>query len=240
MTGDVLLQSISTGGQNSLATFVQQAASAFVASKENHCPTCFYNGMKVITFNLPSAVREFLEAQITADSALIAKQAVLNGLAKTMFPLQVPETGEGLTIEKLVGYQLRDFFTGHNEPALGFSMKPPLSTFGANYGPTESSSISDGVSYTAIDSQMAPLLCVELKDTTTSPIEQIGQAFASGSNIALRQKHLGLDSSKVAVPLILTNGHLFSFATVSLLDYMPVLHMVTNGLDANKRSDLLK
>ena len=133
--------------------------------------------MKVITFNLPSAVRELLEAQITADSALIAKQAVLNGLAKTIFPVGVPETGKGLTIEKTVGYQLRDFFTCHNEPALGFSMNSPLSTFGANYGPTINSSISDGVSYTAVDSQTAPLLCVELKDTTTSPIEQIGQAF---------------------------------------------------------------
>ena len=42
------------------------------------------------------------------------------------------------------------------------------------------------------------------------------------------------------MPLILTNGHLFSFATVSLLDYMPVLHMITNVLDANKRSDLFE
>ena len=42
------------------------------------------------------------------------------------------------------------------------------------------------------------------------------------------------------MPLNLTNGHLFSFATVTLLDYMPVLHMITNVLDANKRSDLFE
>jgi serine/threonine protein kinase len=46
-------------------------------------------------------------------------------------------------------------------------------------------------------------------------------------------KHLGLNSSKIAVPLILTNGHLFLFATASLQDSLPVLHMVTDVLDAN-------
>ena len=235
MSADAVMQSITRDSQ---VKFVQEAASVFVASKGNHCPNCLYNGMKVVKFNQPSAVRQFLAMQITDDSAFIAEQAVLNGIAKTMFPVRVSETGAGLTSESTVGNQLRDFFTCHKYPALCFGIKQPLLRFGANAGPTGGSSISDGVVYNPVDSQWVPLLCVELKDTTMSPIEQIGQAFASGSNLALRQKHLGLDSSEIAVPLIMTNGHLFSFATASLLDFMPVLHVVTDVLDANHPSDL--
>ena len=234
-----LSQNIPTAG-NPQAMFVPKVASSFVASKGNHCITCLYNGMKVITFNLPPAARQILDTQFEANFELNARQTVLNGLVKNMFPVCVPETGEALTVESTIGNQLCEYFTCHEEPALGFSIKKQLALFGADYGPTGSSSISDGVAYTIVDNQMAPLLCVELKDTTTSPIEPIGQAFASGSNIALRQKQLGLDSSKIAVPLILTNGHLFSFATASLLDNMPVLHMVTNVLDANTPSDLVE
>jgi hypothetical protein len=36
----------------------------------------------------------------------------------------------------------------------------------------------------------------------------------------------------------MTNGQLYSFATASLLDNIPVLHVVTDVLDANKRSDM--
>ena len=235
MSADAVMQSFPRDSQ---AKFVQEASSVFVASKGNHCLNCLYNGMKVVKFNQPSAVREFLAMQITDDSALMAEQVILNGIARTMFPVRVSESGAGLTIESKVGNQLREFFTCHEHPALGFTIKQPLLRFGANSGPTGGSSISDGVAYYAVDSQWVPLLCVELKNTPMSPIEQIGQAFASGSNLALRQKHLGLDSSQIAVPLVMTNGHLFSFATASLLDFMPVLHVVTDVLDANDPSDL--
>ncbi len=60
------------------------------------------------------------------------------------------------------------------------------------------------------------LMCIELKDAVFSPIEPINQAFASGANIVLSQKCLGLDPSKIAVHLIMTNGQLYSFATPHL------------------------
>jgi hypothetical protein len=72
----------------------------------------------------------------------------------------------------------------------------------------------------------------------TVPIEKAGKAFAIGANIALRQKCLGLESSDIAVPLIMTNGQLYTFAAVSLLEYVPVLHVLTDVLDANRPSDL--
>jgi hypothetical protein len=78
--------------------------------------------------------------------------------------------------------------------------------------------------------------CFELKDSAFAPIEQTGQAFASGANLALSQVRVGLESSEVAVPLLMTNGHLYQFGMATLLDYIPVLHLLTNVLDASNPS----
>ena len=79
-----------------------------------------------------------------------------------------------------------------------------------------------------------PLLIAEYEDNTATPVEQSGQAFASGANIALRQDALGLDSSSIAM----TNWQLYLFAAVSLLDRIPVLHILSTVLDANDATQL--
>jgi len=186
-------------------------------------------------------VRDLISTQVEEHSILETQSAVSRGIQRTMFPVQVRETGDAqFTKEKTEGVELQKFFSCHRQPKFCYEAKQSLSEYGANYGPTTGASKPDYITFAKkkIRKHKLALMCIELKDTVFSPIEPLGQAFASGANIALSQKHFGLDPSKVAAPLITTNGQLYSFATASLLDNIPVLHVVSDVLDANKRSDM--
>lgn len=61
----------------------------------------------------------------------------------------------------------------------------------------------------------------------------MGQAVASACNIILCQKRLGLEAHDCAVPIILTNGNLYQFVWVSLLEEsFPVAHVTTDVINA--------
>eukprot|EP01036_Dinobryon_divergens_P028601 gene28601-37571_t len=71
---------------------------------------------------------------------------------------------------------------------------------------------------------------VEIRDTAYSPLEQLGQCYAIAGNIILGQLNHGLPSNQCCVALLSTNGQLYQFGFVTLLDHsFPVLH-VTSGI----------
>ena len=78
-------------------------------------------------------------------------------------------------------------------------------------------------------------LCVfGFKDTAYAPLEQMGQAFVAGFNLIFSHLELGFKSSECAIPLVLTNGNLYQFAWVTVLEpSFPVLHVTTCVLDAS-------
>jgi hypothetical protein len=224
--------------------FLPTSASLCTASKGIHCMSCLYNGMKPASFNLPGVVREHLNMDVADIDVQSAKLAIYRGLSRTMFPVSVAENmkakdviAESLpSIQKTTGIALQAFFSCNQDPRLSCNVKSSLSDFGAGFGPASEYSRPDGLIYAEANGIKCPMACYELKDTSTAPIEQTGQAFASGANIALSQKKMGLESSRIAVPLIMTNGQLYLFAAVSLLDFVPVLHILTCVLDANMPS----
>lgn len=78
------------------------------------------------------------------------------------------------------------------------------------------------------------LAVIEYKDTAQAPLEQMGKAYAAGCNIILSHIRLGIEWSECAIPLALTNGNLYQFAWVTLLEpSFPVLHVTTGVLDAS-------
>ena len=226
---------------NKRVKFEAVSASHFTASEGKHCISCLFNGARATSFNLPDVVQRFIKTEVPEVAVRRAEISACRGIPQTMFPVQVPEIGkEQYAMDSTVEIELQDYFTCHDNPKLVVASKKTLSYFGANLGPADGTSAPGGTVYTVIDCRNIPMSCFELKDIVTAPIQQVGQAFASGANIALRQKRYGLDSSDIAVPLIMTNGQLYSFGTATLLDNIPVLHLVTDVLDANRLSDLFQ
>ncbi|KAJ3334313.1 hypothetical protein HDU76_000005 [Blyttiomyces sp. JEL0837] len=74
---------------------------------------------------------------------------------------------------------------------------------------------------------------IELKHTSASPMEALGQAFASAANLALAQvEEYGLHYSQVAIPIIVTTARLYLFAFVTLLlNNIAVLHVTSYVAD---------
>jgi hypothetical protein len=220
-------------------------ASKFVASQGRHCISCLYNGMKAVTFNYPDVIRGVFEMKLSEQDIKNAATAIREGLPRDMFPVKASETKNSFSplspttvaiqasIEQITGKSLQLFFTSCQELKFTCASKVSLTTFGANNGPASQESKPDILVGFEINGKPIPVIPIELKDTTLSPIEQTGQAFSVGANIALMHRCLGLDSSKIAVPLIMTNGALYLFAMVSLLDCVPVLHLVSNIMDAS-------
>jgi hypothetical protein len=218
--------------------FLPMPASLCAASKGNHCVSCLFNGMKPTSFNLPGVVRELLNTDAADMSVQSARLAICQGLSQTMFPGKRVNAESLPSIQKTTGIALKDYFSCNQlDPRLSCDFKSTLAAFGADFGPASGTSKPDGIIFAEANGTKCLMACYELKDTSTAPIEQTGQAFASGANIALFQKKMGLESSRIAVPLIMTNGQLYLFAAVSLLDFVPVLHILTGVLDANVQSE---
>ena len=220
--------------------FEQLGASAFTASQGKSCSSCLYNGTKPITFNSPEIIRDLSKVEATPDLIASAKLAVLEGLPKTIFPVKVSETraenGMEPTVQQEAGTSLLNFLEAKPEIMTRSQMK--LEDVQSSYGPATKLSTPNGLCYVEILGRNIPLGLFEFKDSAYSPLEQTGKAFASGANLALSQERWGLAASKVAVPLIMANGQLYQFAMTTLLDKIPVLHMLTHVLDANKPSDM--
>ncbi len=227
--------------------FEQRSASTFTAGKSKHCSFCLYNGDTPVTFNRPEIIRSFFLLEVEDETKISAKATITEGLPRSIFPEKVSETHSGTsadfkpTIQQEAGVALNNFFSiAGDGPKIICSSRMSLESVQSSFGPATENSSPDGLAWVSIAGKRVPLGCFELKDSAFAPIEQTGQAFASGANLALSQVRVGLESSEVAVPLLMTNGHLYQFGMATLLDYIPVLHLLTNVLDASDPSAIDK
>jgi hypothetical protein len=53
-----------------------------------------FNGLNAYTFNFPGVVRDLISTQVEEHSILETQSAVSRGIQRTMFPVQVRETGD--------------------------------------------------------------------------------------------------------------------------------------------------
>lgn len=206
-------------------------ASAFTAKNSNVIENAGVNGIfQTPNSRLPQIIRDTLSQNISDVDLAAAIKVVARGLLFSMSYFKVPETSNK---EKSVDNTLSPLFYGYFNGHSNFK-KYSLTNLNADVGPTSSDSIPDFVHFTTKDSLMFGLLVVEFKDTSASTLEQMGQAFASGCNIILSLLKLDLRCNELAVPLILTNGNLYQFLWITLLEpAFPVSHVTTCVLDAS-------
>ena len=221
-------------------SLVSEAALGMVASGMKIMGNCAFNGTFPFTFNLPDIVKNAI--QIT-DADTDALAAIKKGLLFNIFPIKVAETGNGRTVESTAQQALLDYLTDRaleSDILIKGVSKTALKNINASYGQASDTSSPDGmcIAQDRDGSFKIGLAVIELKDTTISPLEQIGQAYAAGCNIILSHLKLGIDAKDCAVPLVFTNGNLYQFGWITLLEpSFSVLHLSTGILDANTYPD---
>ena len=222
--------------------YIGTCASGFVASGLKVPVNCAVNGMCMESFNVPAIVKEAINHDVPTNTLTDAESAIRAGFLFTMYPVNVHERGvpgEKRTVTGTAGVALKQFFEDKAEH-LSSHFTVELSSMWANIGPASDGSKPDVVCTVATGryKQVGLLVC-ELKDTAFSPLEKLGQAFVSASNLLITQSQIGLSPSEVAIPLILSTGNLMQFAWVTTLDPLfPVLNVTSRMFDISVADDV--
>lgn len=209
-------------------------SSGFIASNWTVIPNVGVNGIFPFTFNLPKIVQDAISMPIS-EKELSTVDMNRSKLLVRMFPEKVAEKPSGNQVIS-VSKGMKNFLSGifSNGDITCKYDGTTLEYVQALCGPASRLSRPDFmVVVNDKDLNWVALAVAEFKDTSISPLEQLGQAFCSGCNIILSHLRYGFTFAECAVPLILTNSNLYQFAWMSLLDNaFPVLHVTSSVLDA--------
>jgi hypothetical protein len=126
---------------------------------------------------------------------------------------KISETKGPPTVDELMVGALRSVFAKPPFSCTVYGNQRNLVDLGCGTGPTSPLSKPD---FTVSAGEMVVFIA-EFKNNVTAPIEQLPQAAAEGCNAVLAQLSAGVPTGECRCELLLTNGHLFQFAVVTLL-----------------------
>jgi hypothetical protein len=121
--------------------------------------------------------------------------------------------------------------------------KRSLEQLGCPAGVAKDTSVPDGWGWRqlepAADEEYVVGCLLEAKNSASSPVPALRQAFAESTNVALRQRQLGVACADVCVPLFATTGQLVQFGVTRMLEpAFPYLVVVSKVLDLQDAADL--
>jgi hypothetical protein len=212
------------------------AASGFCAGGKNEIVNAGVNGI-FPTVHCPQIVQLASQGPVPHDALSYASTVVNKGLLFNISCVKVAETSKHAnerSVDSKLSSVFSQFFKTESTSETQID-KFILKNVNASFGLATAESKPDFL-HTTLNGQKDVFgLCIfEFKDTAFAPLEQMGQAFVAGCNIILSHLGLGLKPSECAVPLVLTNGNLYQFAWVTILEpSFPVLHVTTGVLDAS-------
>jgi hypothetical protein len=149
---------------------------------------------------------------------------------------KIPETAGPATVDGLMGNALRRVFSGSVFTCAQDAQQMTMEQLCCGTGPTSGTSRPD---FTVRVGSLVVFIA-EFKDTVTAPIEQLIQAAAEGCNAVIAQYCAGMAVAKCRCELLLTNGHLFQFAVVTLLPpCMPRVVLTSRVLDHSWHEDAI-
>jgi len=213
---------------------VPKKASAFASSANALVLNAGMNGNFPIV-NLPKLVRDAISSPVEEDDLEFARRIIDQGLFFSMFCKRIAESSNEnrRSVNGTLSELFSQFFETDHSPSSN-TLKFSLNDLNASFGLATPSSKPDFCHATKLSGSIYGLAVMEFKDTSQAPMEQIGQAYASATNIILSHLRLGLKWSECAVPIVLTNGNLYQFGWVTLLEHtFPVLHIATGVFDAS-------
>jgi len=210
------------------------AASGFSAGGNNEIVNAGVNGI-FPTNHCPKIVQVAIQVSVSDDALSYASSVISNGLLFNMSCVKVAETSKNY--ERSVDGKLSSLFSQFfktDSTSETQTSKFKLKIVNASFGLASAESMPDFLHITLKGSNIFGLCVFEFKDTAYAPLEQMGQAFVAGCNLIFSHLALGLKSDECAIPLVLTNGNLYQFAWVTVLEpSFPVLHVTTGVLDAS-------
>jgi hypothetical protein len=150
---------------------------------------------------------------------------------------KVSETKGASSVDAWMVERLRTVFSSSRFECTERDNQKTLEQLGCRNGPTSGGSKPDFT--VCVDGLV--VLVAEFKNNVTAPIEQLPQAAAMCCNVVLGQYGAGLRLEDCRCDVVLSNGHLFQFAVVTLLPpCMPKLVVTSRVLDHSAHGDALE
>jgi hypothetical protein len=189
--------------------------------------------------NLDEIIRTLESEENEYDIATV-RETLLNALTVNIVPCKIHETPleAEFCVESIAGDSFNDYLNSFRGQMIEYYRQLRLDDSALYQVPCAASnkSKSDGIVCSKVElNEKVKLIgtgVVELKDTAFSPFEQQGQAFVTGCNFILGQLKYGLLWDHCYVAIMSTNGQLYQFGFISLLEMsFPVLHITSYVLD---------
>jgi len=214
------------------------AASGFAASKCKVPENCGFSASFPVPFMRPKLVTYILESFVpSSEDIRISSTVVERALTVSILTSKIHETNDRdqyeLCVESIAGNEIEKYLSFQTSVGIKYKRQMYLKELIGVRGIATDSSHSDGIVYSIVEKCNVGTGVVELKDTAFAPFEQLGQLFATASNLCLGQLKHGLPHDKCCVAIMATNGHLYQFGFVTLLyPSFPVLHLTSHVLDS--------
>ncbi len=228
------MASLSLDGHGKLRVFEfrPKGASKFAASEGFLLHSLCFSGIGMLEYAVPTVVKGLLEGpEMTLEERILAEATVVRALTQQQLSAEkVSETIGPGCVDDVVHVVLADYFCDLDVAKQGTTMEQLY----ASFGPATRASKPDFA---------VGCVCVgEFKSTILAPLEQLAQAVAEATNMVLAQLAMGLPWDRCAVLVINTNGHLWQFAAVTLLEsslphacvLSPVLDALSHGADVGR------
>eukprot|EP00597_Dinobryon_sp_UTEXLB2267_P000018 CAMPEP_0170056896 /NCGR_PEP_ID=MMETSP0019_2-20121128/118_1 /TAXON_ID=98059 /ORGANISM="Dinobryon sp., Strain UTEXLB2267" /LENGTH=435 /DNA_ID=CAMNT_0010261493 /DNA_START=278 /DNA_END=1582 /DNA_ORIENTATION=- len=186
----------------------------------------------------PKLVTYILESFVpSSEDIRISSTVVERALTVSILTSKIHETNDRdqyeLCVESIAGNEIEKYLSFQTSVGIKYKRQMYLKELIGVRGIATDSSHSDGIVYSIVEKCNVGTGVVELKDTAFAPFEQLGQLFATASNLCLGQLKHGLSPNKCCVAIMATNGHLYQFGFVTLLyPSFPVLHLTSHVLDS--------
>jgi hypothetical protein len=202
----------STPGQCYQFRLAPRAASKFTASGSRKSggglPSICFAGIAVLALPVPLVVRELAgPSEMTPQEAGLAMAAVRSGIAQSLLSAEkVSETKPPGDVGSVLRVALEHYFRDLGVARKDWTMQQQGMLFGLASAESKP------------DFAVGCVLASEFESTELSPLEQLAQSIAVGTNMVLKQLVTGLPWDRCAVLIINSNGHLWQFAAVTLLE----------------------
>jgi hypothetical protein len=172
-------------------------------------------------FAVPKVLECVLQMQLSNDE-LSQAEAVLKGcFTQLVYSIRkTHETKADLKVSGLTGPALEEYFIerGNENGLKCFRDSEGTVKFSKYCKLGFASEMSHADLAFVVGESEVPVMFVEEKSTSDSPLESFGQALAESSNGLIAQLQCGMEPKDCIVLIICTNGHLFQFGFGALLN----------------------
>ena len=195
-------------------------ASDWVASKskDNLGPCCMISVLPS-KFSWPRVIQSVMNVELRDHDVVQAEAMLGTCFTQNLFSIQkTHETTADVAVSKLTGPAIEEYFlqrgNGYLKCLRDTAMRTCLKDYcGVGFG----SGGSHGDLAFVVGEFRIPIMFVEEKNTSDSPLEQFGQALSEASNGLIVQLKAGVASEDCVVLIVCTNGHLYQFGFATLL-----------------------